>query len=259
MDVGSDFSNWNTATTKSSHTQQNISAEEDPSEESHHYESASENPEDYPFFNNTSGNSDHQSYNSESPVLYDPYMFPEPIYHGPFESYFQAPRGYQNTYNDIMVGLREPPPKNGYEHSMPSSPIECLDRSLRQTDEVTREKIMDKTRIKFYIQQNPSVSFHSAPTAGSYNVTPIYSQNFHEGYAEMPFENNLEEERADSNIPYVPTIPIPAPHVNENASGSEREQMLLNRIAQLEREKSEVEARNALLVQAPEDKNFRNF
>ncbi|KAI3777108.1 hypothetical protein L1987_46902 [Smallanthus sonchifolius] len=40
---------------------------------------------------------------------------------------------------------------------------------------------------------------------------------------------------------------------------SEREQMLLNRIAELEREKAEVEARNALLVQAFEEKNFRNF
>ncbi|KAI3774835.1 hypothetical protein L1987_49397 [Smallanthus sonchifolius] len=55
----------------------------------------------------------------------------------------------------------------------------------------------------------------------------------------------------DSNklyVPYYVTVPFPAPHINENASGSEREQMLLNRIAELEREKAEVEARNVLLV-----------
>ncbi|KAI3811354.1 hypothetical protein L1987_21075 [Smallanthus sonchifolius] len=78
------------------------------------------------------------------------------------------------------------------------------------------------------------------------------------GYAEMSYENKCdpeeeeeeEEERVDSNIPYVPyyeTIHIPVPHINENAPGNEREQMLLNRIVQLEREKAEVEARNALL------------
>ncbi|KAI3773493.1 hypothetical protein L1987_48023 [Smallanthus sonchifolius] len=59
MDAGSDFSNWNTATAESSHTQHNMSTEEDPSEESHHYEPVYENPEDFPFFDNTSGNSDH--------------------------------------------------------------------------------------------------------------------------------------------------------------------------------------------------------
>ncbi|KAI3776790.1 hypothetical protein L1987_46580 [Smallanthus sonchifolius] len=132
---------------------QNNSTEEDPSEESHQYERASENPEDYPFNNSISNSSDYQSYNSRSPVLYDLYMFPEPPYDGPFKEYFQAPPKYQNVYNDNMVGLRKPPPKYGYAESMPYSPIECLDRSLRQTDEVTRNKIMDKARTKFYGKQ----------------------------------------------------------------------------------------------------------
>ncbi|KAI3730310.1 hypothetical protein L1987_61479 [Smallanthus sonchifolius] len=108
------------------------------------------------------------------------------------------------------------------------------------------------------VPYNPSISFHSAPTVGSYNITPVYPQNFHERYANIPYENKYdpeEEERADSNIPYVPyyeNIHVPAPHRNENATGNEIEQMLLNRIAELEREKAEVEARNALLVQALE-------
>ncbi|KAI3827067.1 hypothetical protein L1987_01130 [Smallanthus sonchifolius] len=111
-----------------------MSTEEEPfEEESYHNSSTSENP--------------------ESPILYDPYMFPEPVYHGPFETSFQAPPEYQNAYNVIMVGLRELPPKFGYEHSMPSSLIECLDRSLRQTDKVTREKIMDKAKTHFSGQQ----------------------------------------------------------------------------------------------------------
>ncbi|KAI3773701.1 hypothetical protein L1987_48231 [Smallanthus sonchifolius] len=135
-------------------------------------------------------------------------MFPEPPYDGPFKEYFQPPPEYQNAYNDIMVRLCEPPPKYGYEHSMPSSPIECLEHSLRQTDEITREKIMDKAWTKFYGKQ---------------------------------------------------TIHIPVSHINENASGNEIEQMLLNRIAELEKGKAEVEARNAILVQALEKKNFRNF
>ncbi|KAI3813692.1 hypothetical protein L1987_18422 [Smallanthus sonchifolius] len=142
MDARSDFSNWNTIAAESSHAQQNMSTEEDPSEESYHCKPAYEKHEDYPFYNN-----------SKSPILYDLYIFPEPVYHGPLETYFEAPPKYQNAYNDIMVGLREPTPKYGYEHIMPSSPIECLDRSLRQTDEVTREKIMDKARNKFYGQQ----------------------------------------------------------------------------------------------------------
>ncbi|KAI3818383.1 hypothetical protein L1987_12189 [Smallanthus sonchifolius] len=191
MEAGSNFSNWNTNIqqlqgnneAESSYIQQNNSTEENPSEESHQYEHASENPEDYPFNNSVSNSPDYQSYNSKTHVLYDPYMFPEPPYDGPFKEYFQAPPEYQNAYNDIMMGLR------------------------------------------------------------SYNITPIYSQNFHEGYADIPYENNPEkEERADSNIPYVPyyeTIPIPAPHINENASGRERERMLLNRIVELEREKAE--------------------
>ncbi|KAI3802090.1 hypothetical protein L1987_30215 [Smallanthus sonchifolius] len=101
--------------------------------------------------------------------------------------------------------------------------------------------------------------------AGSYNITPVYSQNFLEKYANIPYENKYdpeEEKRVDSKIPYVPyyeTIHVPAPYRNENASGNEREQMLLNRIAELEREKAEVEARNALLVQDLEEKNFRNY
>ncbi|KAI3794890.1 hypothetical protein L1987_37531 [Smallanthus sonchifolius] len=115
------------------------------------------------------------------------------------------------------------------------------------------------------VPHNPSISFHSAPTAGSYNVTPVYPQNFHERYANIPYENKYdpkEEEHADSNIPYVPyyeMIHVPAPHINENTSGSEREQILLNRIAELEREKAKIESRNALLVQALKEKNFRNL
>ncbi|KAI3725797.1 hypothetical protein L1987_65591 [Smallanthus sonchifolius] len=115
------------------------------------------------------------------------------------------------------------------------------------------------------VSYNSSISFHYAPTAGSYNITPVYPQNFHERYVNIPHENKCdheEEERADSNIPYVPyyeTIPNPALHINENAFGREREQMLLNRIAEPEREKAEVEAQNALLVQALEEKNFRNL
>ncbi|KAI3773653.1 hypothetical protein L1987_48183 [Smallanthus sonchifolius] len=120
---------------ESSRAYQNVSAEENPSEEEsyHNNNSVSENP--------------------ESLVLYYPYIFPEPVYHGPFETYFQAPLEYQNAYNDIMIGLRDPPPKYGYEHSMPSSPIKCLDRSLRQPDEINMEKIMDKARTQFYGQQ----------------------------------------------------------------------------------------------------------
>ncbi|KAI3776045.1 hypothetical protein L1987_45805 [Smallanthus sonchifolius] len=153
---------------------QNNSTEEDPSEGSQQYERASENPEDYPF-NNPSSN--YQSHNSETAVLYDPYMFLEPPYDGPFKVYFHAPPEYQNAYNDIMMGLQW----------------------------------SEKARVLAL------------------------------------FVNLLQ------------TIPIPTPHVNENASGSERERMLLNRIAELEREKAEVETRNALLIQALEEKNFRNF
>ncbi|KAI3717660.1 hypothetical protein L1987_69418 [Smallanthus sonchifolius] len=227
MDAGSNFSNWNTAAQSvqgnEAQSSQIHSSEEDSSEDSH-YQTASENPNDYPFNNPISNSSDYQSYHSGSPVMYDPYVFPEPTYGGPYQAYFQSPPEYQHAYNDMMVGIREPPPKYGYKYNMPSSHIECLDRSLRKKDE-----------------------------------------NFHERYAEIPYENKYdpeEEERADSNIPYVPyyeTIPIPAPHINENVLGNEREQMLLNRIAELEREKAEVEARNALLVQALEEKNFRNF
>ncbi|KAI3695450.1 hypothetical protein L1987_78447 [Smallanthus sonchifolius] len=85
------------------------------------------------------------------------------------------------------------------------------------------------------VPYNPSISFHSAPTAGSYNITPVYPQNFHERYANIPYQNKYdpeEDERADSNIPYVmyyETIHVPAPHRNKNASGNEREQMLMSK------------------------------
>ncbi|KAI3807632.1 hypothetical protein L1987_23564 [Smallanthus sonchifolius] len=204
MNAGSYFSNWRTDgqqlqgnnEVESSHAQHNTYSEEDPSEDSYHYEPVSENPDDYPFNNPVSNSSDYQSHNSGSPVLYDPYMFLEPPYDGPFKEYFHAPPKYQNSYNDIMVGLREPPPKYGYEHIMPSSHIECLECSLRQTDEITWEKIIDKARTKFYGKQ---------------------------------------------------TVPVLASHINENALGSERERILLKRVTELEREKAEVEARNAFM------------
>ncbi|KAI3810130.1 hypothetical protein L1987_19740 [Smallanthus sonchifolius] len=141
----------------------------------------------------------------------------------------------------------------------------------RKTNETTKENNEETESTTFKslreignpsVPYNPSRSLHSAPTAGSYNVTPIYSRNFHDGYVDMPYENNPEkEERADSIIPYIPyyeTIPIPAPHINENASGSEREQMLLNRIAELKQEKAEVETRNALNHNSSKDESIGN-
>ncbi|KAI3783391.1 hypothetical protein L1987_42471 [Smallanthus sonchifolius] len=255
MEAGSNFSNLNTNNqqlqgnneAESSYIQQNKSIEEDTSEESHQYEPISENPEDYPFNNPISN------------------------------KYFQAPPEYQNAYNDIMMGLRKQPPKYGYAERKGKCPSFIRKFSLanyheRKTNETTIENNEETESSTFRslreignpsVPYNPSISFHSAPTAGSYNVTPIYSRNFHEGYTDMPYENNHEkEERANSNIPYIPyyeTIPIPASHINENASGREREQKLMRRIAELEREKAEVETQNALLIQALEEKNFRNF
>ncbi|KAI3754420.1 hypothetical protein L1987_54203 [Smallanthus sonchifolius] len=238
MDAGSDFNNWNTGTQSIQGNEAQSSqiqlSEEDSSEDSQYYQTASENPDDYPFNNPVSNTFDYQSHNFGSPVMYDPYVFPEPTYSGPYQAYFQSPPEYHNAYNDMLVVIRKPPPKFG-EIGNPSVPY------------------------------NPSINIHSAPAAGSYNITPVYSKKFHEGYAEMPYENKCdpkEEERVDSNVPYIPyyeTIPIPALHINENASGREREQMLLNRIAELERENAEIEAWNVLLVQALENKNFRNL
>ncbi|KAI3808913.1 hypothetical protein L1987_24876 [Smallanthus sonchifolius] len=51
---------------------------------------------------------------------------------------------YDNVYNDIVLGLRDPPPKFGYSASTPGSTIECLDRSLRETDQVKKELILTR-------------------------------------------------------------------------------------------------------------------
>ncbi|KAI3828074.1 hypothetical protein L1987_02171 [Smallanthus sonchifolius] len=51
---------------------------------------------------------------------------------------------YDNVYNDIVLGLRDPPPKFGYPASTLGSPIECLDRSLHETDQVKKELILTR-------------------------------------------------------------------------------------------------------------------
>ncbi|KAI3695451.1 hypothetical protein L1987_78448 [Smallanthus sonchifolius] len=127
------------------------SSEKDPYEDPQ-YQSASENPNDYPFNKPISNISDHQSYNSESPVMYDQYVFPEPTY-DPYQAYFSSSPECHHVYNDMLMGIRDPPPKYGYKYTMPSSHIECLDRSSRQTDEINKKRIMDKKRTQFYGKQ----------------------------------------------------------------------------------------------------------
>ncbi|KAI3795238.1 hypothetical protein L1987_37887 [Smallanthus sonchifolius] len=78
MDAGPDFSNWNTTAQpvqgNEAQSSQIQSSEEDPSKNSH-YQTASKNPNDYPFNNPISNSSDYQSYHSGSPVMYHPYVF----------------------------------------------------------------------------------------------------------------------------------------------------------------------------------------
>ncbi|KAI3813693.1 hypothetical protein L1987_18423 [Smallanthus sonchifolius] len=143
--------------------------------------------------------------------------------------------------------LRKFAPTSYYERKTNETTI----KSNEETESSTFRSLGEIGNLN--VPYNPSISFHSAPTAGSYNITLIYSHNFHEGYDEMPYENKCdpeEEERVDSNkfyVPYYETVPLTALHINENASRSEREQMLLNIIALLKREKAKVEARNAFM------------
>ncbi|KAI3703817.1 hypothetical protein L1987_74012 [Smallanthus sonchifolius] len=177
---------------------------------------------------------------------------------------FTTPPPVEDQVGPNMVGkgkgpsfLRKFAPANYFERKTNETTIE----DNKETKSSTFKSLGEIGNPS--IPYNPSISFHSAPTVGSYNITPLYSQNFHEVHTEIPYEMKCdpeEEERADSNKFYVPYYEnIPTIRINENTSRSEREQMLLNRIAELEKEKAEVEARNALLVQALEEKNFRNL
>ncbi|KAI3776868.1 hypothetical protein L1987_46658 [Smallanthus sonchifolius] len=88
----------------------------------------------------------------------DPYLYPigeENPYTLPtmLEEYIKEPVNgpndlYHNVFNDILFGIREPPPQYNYSSAHLGTPIEFLDRALRETDEVKKESRQLKERVR---------------------------------------------------------------------------------------------------------------